>query len=135
MAKRNPHDGRCSVCKAPVRAFEGVVEASDARPSASGRSASSGEPSAGCRNRSPGPNNPLAYAEVLFVLISAGWLIVAVVGLAICRLGGLSDDSHVEALAEWIAANCITEDRSPPAEGGAERLPIDARFRTYRAAG
>jgi hypothetical protein len=27
MAKRNPYDGRCSVCNEPVRAFEGVVEA------------------------------------------------------------------------------------------------------------
>jgi hypothetical protein len=32
MAKRNPHDGHCSVCQARVRALEGVVEALDARP-------------------------------------------------------------------------------------------------------
>jgi hypothetical protein len=32
MVKRNPYDGRCSVCNESVQAFEGVVEASDAWP-------------------------------------------------------------------------------------------------------
>lgn len=32
MAKRNPYDGRCSLCDVPVRAFEGVIEASDGWP-------------------------------------------------------------------------------------------------------
>lgn len=32
MAKRNPYDGRCSVCNADVRAQEGVVEAIDTPP-------------------------------------------------------------------------------------------------------
>ena len=32
MAKRNPYDGHCSVCHAPVRALAGVVEATAARP-------------------------------------------------------------------------------------------------------
>jgi hypothetical protein len=72
---------------------------------------------------------------VLFILISAVWLIIAFAGLAMCRLAGLSDDSHVDALAEWIAAHCITEDRAVPADIAAERLPIDARFRAYRATG
>lgn len=87
----------------------------------------------GIRDRSLHAPDPLAYAGVLFILISALWLIAAFVGLAMCRLAGLSDDSHVHALAEWIAANCITEDRVLTAE--AERLPIDARFRPYRATG
>jgi len=26
MAKRNPYAGRCTICRAPVRALEGVVE-------------------------------------------------------------------------------------------------------------
>ncbi len=32
MAKRNPHDGRCSVCNVEVRALEGIVEALDRPP-------------------------------------------------------------------------------------------------------
>ncbi len=32
MAKRNPYDGRCSVCNVDVRALEGVIEAADAWP-------------------------------------------------------------------------------------------------------
>lgn len=32
MAKRNPYDARCSVCRVHVRALKGVVEASDAPP-------------------------------------------------------------------------------------------------------
>jgi hypothetical protein len=32
MAKRNPYDGRCTVCHAQVRALEGVVEPTDAPP-------------------------------------------------------------------------------------------------------
>ena len=72
---------------------------------------------------------------MLFILISAVWLIFAFVGLAMCRVGGSSDESHMRALAEWIAANCITEERSLPSDGADERLPIDARFRAYRATG
>jgi hypothetical protein len=30
--KRNPYDGRCSVCATKVRAHEGVIEAADAWP-------------------------------------------------------------------------------------------------------
>ena len=29
MAKRNPYPARCSVCKAKIRALEGIVEACD----------------------------------------------------------------------------------------------------------
>lgn len=32
MAKRNPYEGRCSVCKARVRANEGITEASQRPP-------------------------------------------------------------------------------------------------------
>jgi len=32
MAKRNPYDGRCSICGSQVRALEGVVESLDAPP-------------------------------------------------------------------------------------------------------
>jgi hypothetical protein len=32
MAKRNPYPGRCSVCKAEIRAQEGIVEACDSWP-------------------------------------------------------------------------------------------------------
>jgi hypothetical protein len=32
MTKRNPYNGHYSVCHTQVRALEGVVEASDARP-------------------------------------------------------------------------------------------------------
>ena len=32
MAKRNPYAGHCDVCKADVRALEGIVEACDAPP-------------------------------------------------------------------------------------------------------
>lgn len=68
-------------------------------------------------------------------MISAGWLIIAFVGLAMCRLAALSDDSHVEALAEWIATNCIVEDRALPADSATRRLTTDAQFRAYRATG
>lgn len=32
MAKRNPYPARCSVCKAKIRALEGMVEACDSPP-------------------------------------------------------------------------------------------------------
>jgi hypothetical protein len=72
---------------------------------------------------------------VLFILISAVWLIIALIGVAMCRLAGLSDDSHVEALAEWIATNCIVEDRALPVDSATRRVTTDARFRAYRATG
>ena len=52
-----------------------------------------------------------------------------------CRVAGLSDDCHVAALAEWIAANRIPEERRCRVTVAAGRLPIDARFRAYRATG
>jgi len=32
MARRNPYDGQCSVCRTAVRALEGMVEAWDRPP-------------------------------------------------------------------------------------------------------
>ncbi len=32
MAKRNPYAGHCTICRAPVRALEGVVEATGIWP-------------------------------------------------------------------------------------------------------
>jgi hypothetical protein len=32
MAKRNPYPSRCNVCKAKIRALEGIVEACDSPP-------------------------------------------------------------------------------------------------------
>jgi len=43
-----------------------------------------------------------------------------------CRAAGLSDTSHAEAVADWIATS---------SEAVAERLPIDHQGAAYRAAG
>jgi hypothetical protein len=72
---------------------------------------------------------------VLFVLISAVWLIVAFLGLAMCRLAGLSDTSERAALIEWITSERGGEIWPQPGADADERLPIDARFRAYRATG
>lgn len=69
--------------------------------------------------------------SVLFVVIPMVWLALAFLGVAMCRLGALSDRSHMAALAKWVA-DCRIAGReiSPPADP-AEQRP----FGTQRATG
>jgi len=43
-----------------------------------------------------------------------------------CRAAGMSDASHAEAVAEWVAAS---------SDAFAERFPIDNQGAAYRATG
>jgi hypothetical protein len=62
-------------------------------------------------------------------------VVVALLGLSMCRLAALSDNSHAAALAEWVAtAHLDGLDRSSD-ESPREQFPFDSRGASYRAAG
>jgi hypothetical protein len=56
---------------------------------------------------------------VLFILIPAAWLAVAVFALTMCRLAARSDDSRANGLAEWIATSYLAEHEDVPADSSA----------------
>jgi hypothetical protein len=71
---------------------------------------------------------------LLFVLIPVV-LLLALLGLGMCRLAALSDHSYAVAVAEWVAAGGLTEQDSTSDEHHAARVPFDPRGASFRAAG
>jgi hypothetical protein len=69
--------------------------------------------------------------SVLFVVIPMAWLAFAFLGLAMCRLGALSDRSHAAALAKWVADCHVAGREISSAAAPGEQLP----FGTHRATG
>lgn len=69
-------------------------------------------------------------ASVLFIVIPMAWLAFALLGLAMCRLGALSDRSHMAALAKWVA-DCRIAEREIAPPSSVEQFP----FGTNRATG
>jgi len=69
---------------------------------------------------------------VLFVLIPAALVAVALLGLSMCRLAARSDSDHGDALAEWMD---LTEHRSMLSEHACEQIPFDSQGETFGAAG
>jgi hypothetical protein len=78
----------------------------------------------------------LAEVTVLFLLISAGWLLVACFALIMCRVAALSDDSCASALADWIAVSRLAEQEDLFPDGSiVQRTPTDGRAPTSRLRG
>ncbi len=72
---------------------------------------------------------------MLLILVAAVWLTVVLFGLTMCHLAALSDESHTAALAEWVAANRLTERRAGAPERTLPRLQLERQRGGYRAAG
>jgi Tfp pilus assembly protein PilX len=72
---------------------------------------------------------------VLFVVILAATVAVALLGLGMCRLSALSDRRHTVELAEWIAASSAVEQDMQPAEPAHAQILFDGRGETFRATG
>ncbi|MGO9322269.1 MAG: hypothetical protein ACLQBY_15910 [Solirubrobacteraceae bacterium] len=72
---------------------------------------------------------------MLFVLVPAAVVAVALLGLSMCRLAALSDSDHAVALAEWTAAGCLAEQKAVPADRPREQISIDPRGGPFRATG
>jgi hypothetical protein len=73
---------------------------------------------------------------MLFILIaSALVVVVAVLGLSICRVAALSDRNSALAMTEWLASSHL-DDRQvvPPDRSGAQFL-LDPPDEAFRAAG
>jgi hypothetical protein len=62
-------------------------------------------------------------------------LLVALLGMSMCRLAGLSDSSHAAAVADWVAAGGLIEQGSASDGRDSARLPFDPRGESFRAAG
>ena len=72
---------------------------------------------------------------LLFFVIPAAVVAVALLGLSMCRLAALSDSNQAVALAEWIAASCRAEHKAAAAELTREQIPLDPRGGRFRATG
>jgi hypothetical protein len=71
---------------------------------------------------------------VLLILIPAAWLAVALLGLTLCRLAALSDDSDALALREWIASY-LAEHRAASSDSAAEPRSFDEQRGAFGATG
>jgi hypothetical protein len=58
---------------------------------------------------------------VLYIAIAAVWFLLAFVGLALCRLAALSDDSHKLEMVDWVAAHDL---RPATVDRGAAARPL-----------
>ncbi|MGD0454783.1 MAG: hypothetical protein ABSB69_14415 [Solirubrobacteraceae bacterium] len=72
---------------------------------------------------------------MLFVLVLAAVVAVALLGLSMCRSAALSDSDHAAALAEWTAASCLAEHEALPADRPREQIPLDPRGGPFPATG
>jgi hypothetical protein len=62
-------------------------------------------------------------------------LLVALLGLSMCRLAALSDSRHAAAVAEWVASGCLSQQESASDEHDPERIPFGPLGASFRAAG
>jgi Tfp pilus assembly protein PilX len=73
---------------------------------------------------------------MLFILIaSALVVVVAVLGLSICRVAALSDRNSALALTEWLAASRRAERHVAPPDRAGEQFRFDPSDEAFRAAG
>jgi hypothetical protein len=62
-------------------------------------------------------------------------LVLALLGLSMCRLAALSDSSHVAAVADWVLASHRPEHAVASAEHPPEQISADPRGGRFRATG
>jgi hypothetical protein len=73
---------------------------------------------------------------MLFILI-AGVLVVvvAVLGLSMCRAAALSDRNQAVAITEWLATGHFADRRIAPSDRPGQQFLFDPRDEVFRAAG
>jgi hypothetical protein len=72
---------------------------------------------------------------MLWILIPAVCAVLALLGLALCRIAGLSDAADAARLAEWSRADDSVEPVDLPAATPQEQIPADSHYGSYRATG
>jgi hypothetical protein len=73
----------------------------------------------------------------MLLILIAGVLVVvvAMLGLSMCRVATLSDRNSAVALREWIAASQLGERRVAPSDRAGEQFLFDSPGEAFRAAG
>jgi len=72
---------------------------------------------------------------LLILIASALVIVVAVLGLSICRIAALSDRNSALALTEWLAASRHAQRQVTPTEHAGEQFRFDPPDEAFRAAG
>jgi hypothetical protein len=73
---------------------------------------------------------------MLFILVlGASVVVVAVLGLSICRVAALSDRNSALALAEWLATSHLVVHQVLPADRPGAQFLFDPPGEAFRAAG
>ena len=73
---------------------------------------------------------------MLFILIaSALVVVVAVLGLSICRVAALSDRNSALALPEWLATSHLAVHQVLPTDRSGAQVLFDPPGEAFRAAG
>jgi len=73
---------------------------------------------------------------MLFILITGALLVVvAVLGLSICRAAALSDRNNALALIEWLATSHLAVHQALPTDRSGAQFLFDPPGEAFRAAG
>lgn len=72
---------------------------------------------------------------MILIIVPAAWLAALFLGLTMCRLAALSDESQAVALAEWMASDRTQERAAVLLDWTSETPPGDPRRGAYRATG
>ncbi len=73
---------------------------------------------------------------MLFILIAGALVVVvAMLGLSICRGAALSDRNSAVALTEWIATGHLADPQLVPMDRAGEQFLFDHPGEAFRAAG
>jgi hypothetical protein len=73
---------------------------------------------------------------MLFILIAGALVVVvAVLGLSICRVAARSDRNSSPALTEWLATSHLAVRQALPADRSGPQFLFDSPGEAFRAAG
>jgi hypothetical protein len=73
---------------------------------------------------------------MLLILIAGGLVVVvAVLGLSMCRVAALSDRNQAVAITDWLATGHFAERRMAPSNRPGQQFLFDPRDEASRAAG
>jgi hypothetical protein len=70
---------------------------------------------------------------LVILIASALVVVVALLGLSICRAAALSDRNSDLALTEWLAARHLDDRQAVPADRSSTRLFFDSPGEAFRA--
>jgi hypothetical protein len=72
---------------------------------------------------------------LIILIASALVIVVALLGLSICRIAALSDRNSARALTEWLAASHRDDRQAVPADRPGTRMLFDSPAEAFRTVG